>query len=68
MHDCFVNGRVERVARFAECGQPELAQHGLELVGYRLERAGQVAVGPSPVDVVEHRQQPDQRVTYRSLG
>ena len=57
VHHGLVPSRVERIADLAERDQAELGEHRVELVGDRLERAGQIAVRPRPVDVVQHRQQ-----------
>ena len=53
--------RVERVALLPVGHQAEPAERGLQLVGDRLEAAGQLAVLPRLVDGVEHGQQPAQR-------
>ena len=60
--------RVERVAHLAEGLEAELGEDALELVGHRLERAGEVAVLAGPVDVVEHRQQFGQHPADRNVA
>jgi hypothetical protein len=57
MHNGLVPSRVESIADLAESDQAVLRENRVELVGDRLESAGQIAVRPSPIDIVQHRQQ-----------
>ena len=53
-----VQHRVEVLAFLAERHQTESGQGAVQLVGYRLQRAGlQVAVLARPLEIVEHAQQ-----------
>jgi hypothetical protein len=57
VHNGLVPSRVESIADLAESDQAVLRENRVELVGDRLESAGQIAVRPSPIDIVQHRQQ-----------
>ena len=48
--------------------QAELGQDRVELIGHRLECAGQITVRPGPIDVVEHRQQRRQHTADGDLA
>ena len=57
VHDGLVPSWVESIANLTKGNQAVLRENRVELIGDRLERAGQITVRPSPIDIVQHRQQ-----------
>src|SRR5450631_447240 len=67
MHECFVLGRVERIAGYTEPGESELQDRGVECLGDLPEAPLELAVLAGPPDVVEHRKQGGQRIADGEL-
>jgi len=67
MRQRFVDGRVERLTDFAEPLQSQFRQCEVQPVSDELETALDFAMGPRPVYVVEHWEQPQQHRPQRLL-